>query len=237
MKTSTMLIIAAILVILGCLTVYNYKIKEVYLTREYRSPFRGMEFTPLNGIEKLNLKIGDNINVEVKYGEKEGIWIDKDIKEKISLKITGQTLNLGLVPKKEGDEPIGYGNIILFTRKLNAVSSFSYDVPKAPNRYDHLDQMAISGYKTDHLNLNIGFNTSISLRNMELRKLDANVGDKRYGDAELILSSDTRIDTALLNVPGKSKLSLFDPKIVKTSYNLSDSASVFLNGKVAKMLR
>jgi len=72
---------------------------------------------------------------------------------------------------------------------------------------------------------------------MEMQTFNAIVGSKTSKDAELTLSSDTKINNATLNVPGNSKLTLMDPKIVKTNYLLSDSATVSLNGKVVQMIK
>lgn len=239
MKKSTMLIITAILIIMGSLVAFNYTLKAVYLTGEYKSSFNGMDFTPLNGIEKLIIQTERLSNVQVEYGEKEGIWVDRDIKEKVKFETSQHTLNLGEsdASKQEKSSWIN-GRIVIITKNLNAIATVSNFKPKMGERYPYgSSNVSLKGYHLDQLDLQIESYVSVYLHRMEVQTLNAIVGTKTSEGAELTLSSDTKINNATLNVPGNSKLTMLDPKIVKTNYLLSDSATVSLNGRVVQMIK
>ncbi|MGY0041534.1 hypothetical protein [Pedobacter sp. NJ-S-72] len=239
MKTSTMLIITAILIILGSLVAFNYTLKAVYLTGEYKSRFNGMDFTPINGIEKLNIQTERLSSVQVEYGEKEGIWVGRDIKEKVKFEAHQQTLNLGEsdASKQEKSSWIN-GGIIIITKNLNAIVTVSGYTPKQGERYSYgSSEISLKGYHLGQLDLQITSYASVYLHHMEVQTLNATVGTKTSEGSELTLSSDTKINNAIFNVPGNSKLTLINPKIVKTNYMLSDSATVSLNGKVVQMIK
>ena len=235
MKTSTIMIITAVLITLGCLTAFNFKVKEVYLTGAYKSRFRDMEFTPLKGVEKLDIEGANRHGIQVEQGDKEGIWIRNNIKDRFVVTVDQQTLKLSL--SKLGKE-FGFrswGSVIIITKKLNSVVTGSYLSPK--NEADNAGEVNISGYQGDHLDLQISHGVNIYLGKLQLNTLTANVGDKEQGNAGLTIGSETKINAAQLNVPGSSNLDLQDPKIVKVSYNLSDSATVSLSGKVVRMIK
>ena len=239
MKTSTMLIITAILIILGSLVAFNYTLKAVYLTGEYKSRFNGMDFTPFNGVEKLNIQTERLYSVQVEHGDKEGMWVERDIKEKVKFEVRQQTLSLGEsdASKKEKSTWIN-GRIIIITKNLNAIVTVSNYKPKKGERYPYgLSEISLKGYHLGQLDLQIESYVSIYLHHMVIQTLNAIVGTKTSEGAELTLASDNKINNATLNVPGNSKLTLIDPKIVKTNYMLSDSATVSLNGKVVQMIK
>jgi hypothetical protein len=239
MKTSTMLIIAAIVVTLGCLTAFNYKIKDQYTSGSYKSRFRGMEFTPLSGLEKLNLQAANRIAFTIEQGEKEGIWIRSAIKDKVKFDAGHQTLHVDLTDLgKSSGFYASNGDIIIFTKKLSGVIAAPYFKDsvsaKRPSYYNV--ETTLAGYNLNQLEVEIGKSISVNVRRSAIKNLTANIGNKMDGGAGLIISSDTKIDTARLNVPGKSTLTLLDAKIVKTVYNLADSATVTLNGNLVQLI-
>lgn len=244
MKTSTMFIITAILVTLVSLFAFDYSIKKVYLTGEYKSRFNGMDFTPLSEVEKLNIQTTKLSSVQIEYGAKEGIWIDRSIKEKVKFGVNQHTLNLAASEASIKDKDLWInGKVVIVTRKLNSVTTISdYTTPdEAKRKYERFrdgsSQISMKGYHLGQLDLQVASFVSIYLDRMEVQTLNATVGTKTGYGAELTLASDTKINNATLNVPGNSKLTLLDPKIVKTNYLLSDSATVSLNGRVVQMIK
>lgn len=244
MKTSTMFIITAILVTLVSLFAFDYSIKKVYLTGEYKSRFNGMDFTPLSEVEKLNIETAKLRGIQIEYGAKEGIWIDRSIKEKIKFDVNQHTLNLGASEASKNDKDLWInGHIVIVTKKLSGVATISDFISsdEAIKKHERFregsSQIIMEGYNLGQLDLQIASFVSIYLHRMEVQTLNATVGTKIGYGAELTLSSDTKINNATLNVPGNSKLTMLDPKIVKTNYLLSDSATVSLNGRVVQMIK
>lgn len=236
MKKSSIMIITAVLVTLGSLTAFNIDVKKVYLTGAYKSRFRDMEFKSLKGIENLDLQNADEMGIEVQYGTKEGIWIHKSVKDQITANIEGQTLKIGIDKNTKEDRAIGWGRVIIITKKLSKVSTTSH-LHIVQDNYYYAAQVSISGYQEGNLDLQISDGVSFSLSSCKLDKLTANIGDVKYGKGDLHMGSDMKINTATFNIPGASSLNLEAPNITKVTYNLSDSATVTLSGKLVQMIK
>jgi len=237
MKTSTLLITIAILLTLGCLTAFNIDMKKTYLSGNYKNRFKNMEFIPFSGVEKLRLRDADIIGIKVEKGNKEGIWIDNHLEGEVTLKVIADELLLGLSDKGKVTKSFSYTNeIIIVTRELKNLSA-EPSAKKDEDKHYGKTQITVSGYQSAALNLEIGSGVGISLQEMNLSLLKAVIGDKNTGNAELTLSSDTKIDSAMFTIPGAGKLTLMDPKILKTSYNLSDQASITLSGKLVHLVK
>jgi len=237
MKTSTILITIGFLFTLGCLTAFNYGMKESYLAGTYKSRFKDMDFTPAKGIENIDLQSANLLGAGIEYGEKEGVWIGKGVKNNILLEIKQHTLTLDLTAKSKMEGYRVWNNdIIIVTKTLNSVVAVPYF--KNKNSEGMPDEgTSLKGFHQDHLDLQIGQSVSITLNDLQLNTLKATVGDKLKGGAKLVLSSNIKINTAVINVPGASSLLLLGPEIIKASYSLSDSATVSLFGKTVKMIK
>ena len=237
MKISTILITIGFLFTIGCLTAFNYGMKESYLAGTYKSRFKDMDFTPAKGIENIDLQSANLLGAEIEYGEKEGIWINKGVKDHLMLKVKQHTLTLDLTANSKMDGFKVWGNdIVIVIKTLNSVVAAPYFKNKSFEVM--FDQgTSLKGFHQDHLDLQIGQFVSMTLNDLQLNTLNASVGDKLKGGAKLVLSSDIKINNAIVNVPGASSLLLLDPEIKNASYNLSDSATVSLFGKTVKMIK
>lgn len=236
MKTSTMIIITAVVIIMGCLTAFNYNLKGEYLSGEYKSRFKNMDFTSLKGIEELDLRDANLLGIRIEQGNKEGIWISKDISDKVHFKVDAQLFTL-TADHDNGDGFIMQdGGVIIVTKSLNAVKT-SPDVQDSKKYYRGSSEVSINGYQLGQLDVQVCKDVRLSLNNMKMNSLHAAVGDKTYGSAELLISSDTKINTAQMDLPGASRLTLLNPTIIKATYNLSDSATVTLSGKAVQMIK
>lgn len=237
MKTSTMLLITAILVVFGCLTAFNIDLKKSYLTGEYKSRFRDMKFTPLKGIDEIDIQTADLYAVSIEQGDKEGIWISKNDGFKINFTTKQNTLFL----HDGGEAERSWGTVVIITKKLKTVVTQS--VPKlrtVNNGYvmpDEVTSATITGYQLSHLDLRVSSAVKVFFNMMQIDTLNATIGNKQKGGAELVLSPNTKINSAQFEVPGNGKLTLMNPNITKSSYLLSDSATVTLNGKPTHLLQ
>lgn len=236
MKTSTMIIITAVVIIMGCLTAFNYNLKGEYLSGEYKSRFKNMDFTSLKGIEKLDIQHANLLGVLIEQGDKEGVWINRDIIDQVHYKVNAQVLTL----RADQGETDGFvaqrGGVIIVTKMLNTVKTSPY-TKESKGYFRGPGEISINGYQLDRLDLEVGKDVRVSLNNMKLNSLHAAVGDKAHGRAELLISADTKINTAQMDLPGASRLTLLNPTIVKATYNICDSATVTLSGKVVQMIK
>jgi hypothetical protein len=237
MKTSSMLIGIALLLIVGCLTAFNIELKKEYLTGNYKSKFKDMEFVALKGVAQLNIQDANVLIVDIEQGAKEGIWLRKSTMENIQYKANGQLLALGL---STSGKSAGYRSartdVILVTHQLNKVNTHTDDGKNNLVEYG-ANNLRISGYNAKAFDLVLSPSVGIEMNTMTIGSLSAVIGGQAKGNASLQITGNTQINSASFNVPGASKLTLTDARITKTVYQLSDSATVTLNGKLMNMIR
>lgn len=241
MKTSNMLLLTSVLVVLGCLTAYNFGLKAIYQTKDYKNEFSGMTFSALNGVEKLILKSANLMDVQIKKGNKEGVWVNKKLKDRLDISIDKQTASIGLAARNEKEElrePSGI-RLIIFTKNLNSVITNSIaDSGKVEDHAAHrTGSIEIRGYHSDNFQLTLSPATEVSMDYMQLNNFQSVVGTKTGYSSSLILASDNKINAAQFDIPGNGGLVLNNPKIIKAKYNLSERASVSLDGKVVQQLK
>lgn len=236
MKKSTIMITAAVLIILGSLTAFNLKIKQIYLTGSYKSRFNGMDFTPMNGLENVDIQYANRLGIRIEQGDKEGVWIREDYKKNYVLAFNQHTLKLDVTKKVKEEDRHFWGDVIIITRTLKSVQTTAF-LEKGQNPTFYSGTVDLKNFKVLNLDLQVSLGVTVSLYKMQLDTLNAVVGDTKSGNASLFIASDTKINSANLNVPGKSLLTLANPTITKAIYNLSDSATVSVNGKLVQLIK
>jgi uncharacterized protein YdeI (BOF family) len=236
MKTSTIMIITAVLVTFASLTAFNIDVKKVYQSGAYKSRFRGMDFTSLNGVNDISILTADRMSVKIEHGEKEGIWISSSEKQDVIPRVKGNTLELDLAAESKTTGFRSWADIIIITKNVAKLHLVSGDGNHDPNGYENGD-IQMKGYKLNDFDLSISKFVNVNLNANTIKNLKAQVGNEKEGKARLSISSDSEINTAQFNVPGASTLQLYNPKLVKAVYNLSDSATVTLNGKVVQTIK
>lgn len=233
MKLSTIFIIATAVVSLGMLTAYNFSLKASYQKGGYKDRFNEMEFSSVKGLTAVQINAANKFAIKIEKGGKEGLWIRDGIKDLVKISQAGATLTIDLTDEaKKRYFNNNEDDIILFSNTLNAVSTVPYFTKEEDEggwRHDNGD-IRITGLNVDALNLRIGKFTSIYMNHVKAGILKATVGEAGAEGSALTVDSSNEIAFADLSVPGKSKISLLNPKIVKTRYDLSDSATVTLNG-------
>lgn len=239
MKKSNMLIITAIVVLLGMSVTYNFSLKAAYKAGNYKNPFYGSDFQEIKNIETLNLTAANVMSVAVEPGQKEGVWLKKEIKDQVVLKHSGKTLTIGL-SDKSGSVSRNFGprSIVVVTNSLRKLGTASFwpEGTKNKDNYGYWSEVNLNGIKGENLELMIADYTYVNLDKVSLKKLLAVVGDGK-GTASLSLEPDNQIESADFEVPGAGRVALNNPKVVKTRYNLSDKATVILNGAALDVIK
>lgn len=240
MKTSNILIIAAIIVLLGMTTAYNFSLKAAYRTGSYKDPFRGGEFQEMKNIEILNINAANIMSVVVEPGQKEGVWVKREIKDRIVLNQVGSALTISLVDEDRNENGnFGGQDIIVVTNSLSKLKTTAFWANEKKENDGNAYYWAEVNLKMitgTNLELQIADYTSVTMNKVNLKTLKAVVGTVS-GGAGLNLDPDNQIEFADFEIPGAGKLSLNNPKIVKTRYSLSDKATVTLNGAALQEIK
>ena len=228
------MVLPVVLIVTG-LTFYNFKRKELYNANNYKSRYKDMEFMPTPGIERLDIRSANAIDINIEYGTKEGIWIYKSQRKIIKRTVKDNILSLDFIAKLEDKNSFRSSAMILVTKNLKSVVTspgFKDFNNNAPHR-----SISISNYVLDQLDLKIAPQIDMSLHNLKVNTLTAVIGNETQDWAELALNSTVTVNHASFDVPGKGKLDLSNPKISKVSYHLSDSARVSLSGKALEVIK
>ncbi|SHH06819.1 hypothetical protein [Pedobacter caeni] len=239
MKLSTICIIAAAIVSLGMLTAYNFSLKASYQKGGYKDRFNNLEFSNVKDLTELQINCANKFNISVEKGPKEGLWIKDELKELIKVtQVEGRlTIDMTDEAKKLGYR-IDEGDIILFSNSLSTINTVAYfNKEQMENKwFFNNGEIRIKGLTGDLLDLRIGRFTSVYMDHVKVATLKARVGEAGSEGSSLTVDSANHIAFADLSIPGTNKIELLNPKIIKTRYNLSDSATVSLNGEALKQI-
>jgi hypothetical protein len=238
MKTSTTLIIAAAGIMLAGLILYNFSLKASFDNGDYKNRYYGLKFTPLTNLNEIHVESANKIAVQIEKGSKEGIWIKEKTSDKLKWAVTGGVLNINLTDKakKDGDR-IYQQDIIIVAKQIDKVITHPYFANAEEEKSAYISgSIGVKGFHQDQMDLILDNSTMLDLSKTTLNTLNAKIGLKPVGSATLNITTDNNIKTAVFSIPGAGNLSLLNPTIIKTNYQLSDKATVTLNGSPLKML-
>ncbi len=237
MKTSNKLLLAAILIIIISMVTYDFALRAEYLKGTYKSPFYEMEKLNIEGFTVLDNSAANLISVQIKYGKTYGIYISKDVKDKLHISKKGNILFIDVADKIKPNIDPYRNSIIIVCPLLDKVITSSLII-KAVAEWDNYNgTTAISGFNQQDLSLIVNKSTSIKLEKNKIGYLQGLVGDSLTKNASLFIPSNNQINDAVIKVAGKNQLSIENPKISRNSLTISDSAIVNLGGSILKQLQ
>lgn len=236
MKTSTILILSAIAVVFISLTAFNFNLKASFAEGNYKNRFYGLEFIPIKNINEIDVMNGNRTSFTIEQGDREGIWVAKGDREEITWKQIGDTLQIGLSAKNDESRSYVYlNNMTVIVNKPNKISIHAGSNNNNEMQWNN-GSITIKGLKQEQFDLHADNYTSVILTGSQLNQLKSTIGMKGPGASALELAKDNVIQSADFKVEGESALKLNSPRIIKTNYQLSDQATVTLNGKALKTL-
>lgn len=237
MKLSNLFIIAAAVVSLAMLTAYNFSLKASYQKGGYKDRFNELEFNNAKDLTELQINCANRFNISVERGPKEGLWIRDKVKKSVKVTLVDGRLTIDMTDEaKELGFRTNLGDIILLSNSLNTINTVPYfNKEQIEKKWFYNDgEIRIKGLAGDLLDLQLGRFTAVYIDDVKVKTLKAMVGEAGSEGATLTVDAANQIAFADLSIPGKNKIELLNPKIVKTHYNLSDSAIVTLSGDVLK---
>ncbi len=219
---------------LGMMTAFNFSLKSAYLTGGYKNRFREQTFTG-GRVSEINVK-APGMHITVEHGLKEGVWVPDYSHDQVQIALKDGILTLSVSDTSATNRNVVAG-ITVVTNQLNKLNLLPLVSSTVAARGYQASSVVIAGLKTDSLTVQMADFTFLELKGVEMRGFKAVVGDETHGSSSLSIDPASRIGFADISVPGRSTLSLSNAKIVKTRYNLGDSATVVLNGSVLKTLQ
>lgn len=235
MKVSTILIIAAVSASVIALTAFNLMQKSFYQGGEWKNRFYGMEYVPLKGITDIELADAEKMQVNIEKGDKEGLYIRETSKEHVTWTKDGNKLKFEVTKKAKSGAPFRNEDFVLVLRQIDHLKTSPYVPLKFQKEYPRAE-VTIQGFKQNYLQLDLGKQGAVKLEQMDLDSLSATIGNTE-GKASLRIQEDSKIRKAEFTIPGESGLILNNPNITKATYNVSDKATVMLNGNALQVLK
>jgi len=246
MKTSNKILMAAALVLIAWLVIYDNALKAEYVKGDFKKPHYHMQQLSFSNFNTIEHNAGNIIGLQVEKGPY-GVWVDDYIKDKINISQNGQTLVITNTSKENVND---YRGIIISCPDVISITSNPFINPKKATGDRYLRQngnsmiieyfqhetILVTGFNQPVMNLQANQFTEFELKKNTLGQLNAKVGDKQRGQAGLTIDADNNISTADLQVPGKSTLTLDNVTINKVTYKVTDSAEVTLTGKAVHLL-
>jgi len=245
MKTSNKILIAATVVVLAWLIVFDMTLKAEYVKGDYNKPHYHMHQLGFSNFNIIEHNAGNIIGIRVEKGPY-GVWMDDYLKDKITVSQHDKTLLIECTSK----EDFGGNGVIITCPDLVAITTNPLIRPgnNPGGRYsrksgtsliiDYFPHATSTVTGFDQLSMTIVANefTVIDMEKNTLGQLNAKVGDSKKGNAGVIITTNNKITFADFQVPGKSTLTLDNVVINKVTYKIADSADVHLTGKAVHLL-
>ena len=220
MKTSNKLLVAlACIIVIGMTSFtillkaeYNNKVAKIDISKQV------IKLKPFNNLELISLEDYDNINVEIEEGT------EYSIKNVPNAKVVGESLKI------DSSSEI-YGKIIITVPKIPAISLQGYEI-----------SVKINGKSTKFANSNLAVNSTatgdLTLNNCDLTAVNIKADNAevkhnwrddwdRYYHFHL---KDSKVANSDISLKGKSTLSLNKTALLSPKFDLSDSASITIEG-------
>lgn len=237
MKTSTMLLIASVAIILISLTAYNFTLRASYLNGDYKNPYYGLTFNPLREINGLHLASANSFQLRIIQGKKQGMYVSERVKGRFTYQIVDGKIRMDLTKNsRDGGFNIYEDDLILVLSRLDTLELEPYYKTKEGQDRYLSGRISIKGFNQEGMFLNLGTGSMVSMDSLKIGKLRALVGNEGAGLSKLSIREGV-YQSVFFDVPGAGSLELLNPEITKSVYSLSKNASVTLNGKALKNIR
>lgn len=246
MKTSNILLLTALVVLLSALATYNIALKAEYKTEKYRDPYRNYIAMDFSGFEEIEVNAGDMLNVLIEPGDEHAVYLYKGNDDVVQIGQENKILqvNVSIDEKQKGVRGWGSPHLIIKTPSLktvranatHALNGKSVTNPKRLTPLNHLNT-TIKGFKQDSLRLELDNGVIVQLNNNTLKRLSAVAGTSPESESKLRILEGNNIQQANLDIRNRSHLALQGIAIPELQYNLSEQAQVELSGNALAVLR
>ncbi|WP_299701986.1 DUF2807 domain-containing protein [uncultured Pontibacter sp.] len=247
MKTSNILLLTALLVLLFTLGAYNMALKTQYTSGEYKNPLQNHTLLNFKDFDEIDVRSGHFLSIKVEPSDQHEVYLQNTSNERIHITQDGNRLNIEVSPESDGRLDIarqGPFNIIIrvpYVKKIrtDAMYMFNGEARTTQNqpRYPDSYGVTVEGLAQDSLMLEVENGSNILLRKSEIGFLQAIAGRNPNSESRLQLMSSNKVQQADIAILNKGQLVMQDVAIPQLSYSLSDSAKVELSGASLAIIR
>ena len=235
MKTSNKLLLAALLVLLISLTLYDTALRAEYRKGTFRDPFKDFVTLNLKDFNALDLPAASQASVRIEPGPYQ-VRVYKPLNEFLQASQHGRQLTLALRFPNDDHSFLDQNQpaIVITCPSLIALrtnATYSMD-NQSKTKHTQADwnpqQVLVQGFRQDSLLVQADNGSQVALLNNTLQRLRVVATS---GAPVLHLPAGNRIAQATLQLGARSHLELGDLTIPELCYQFSDSATVSLPGR------
>lgn len=237
MKTSNILLVAAVALVLGALATYNVALRAEYRTGNYKNPLHNYQALGLRNFDKVTVPSASGLKVSVTAGPF-AVHVSKDAADYVRVTQQGQQLVVSLNYPKEL-ERLGQREAVRITcprlAALTTEGTYTVAGQVQTTELQGGGEVEINGFRQDSLTLHQHQNNKVRLVGNTLNLLRAAASTRAGNEPSLEIGPDNRIQAADLTIGHRGHLTLAIA-IPRLRYQFSDSASVRLTGAAARSL-
>ncbi len=238
MKTSHKFFIAAVLLMIVNLALYDQDLRHEWLNGDYRDPYRNFVPIDFKHFSAIRLNAGSAANIILVQGPFK-ILASPTAVPMLRLRQVGDTLII------DAEFSFSYRNTpstyVLYIA-CPTLTSVQIDTYYQLDKVRITDTLAsedfswkrsvIQGFTIDSLQLYADHAANIECRNDTIASLQAVIGASVGSAANFIVGKDNKINQSHINVLNKSRLWLQDTGQAQLHYHIADSGRLILNGRV-----
>lgn len=214
MKTSNKLLAALAFIILVGMTSFTILLKTEYKKAISKSDISKQEIK-LKAFDKLEIFVENGIDVSIEEGT------EYNIKNVLNAKVIGTTLKIDSLTNV-------YGNVIITVPKLPSIALKGYEITVNVNGKTNKfanNNLNINSTATGNLNINNCDFTNVTIKTENIAISDS--WQESYYHFHFI---NSKVSNSDITLKGKATLLLKNTALLSPTFNLSDSASISIEG-------
>ena len=244
MKTSSKLVLAAVILLVVALFAYDNLLKTEYLSGKYKDTYSDYRTLNFKDFDAADLPSSTASNVKFIQGPF-SVRIAPDALNYTSVKQTGNRLRVAV--NFDGNY---YNNrfdylLIISCPKLTEVNASAvYGKYKGTQTYIdttvredwHMRQVLVEGFNEDSISLKQNYASTIVLSGNHIRAVKAVIGTSDSSGSKIIIRKDNQIKQANITVLNRATLMLDGKAIQNLNYRLADSAKIIFTGAAQNII-
>ena len=242
MKASSKFLLAAAVITLLSLVVYDLLLRAEYSSGNYSDPYRNFITLNCKDFDTLDLPSSTAANVKIVQGPF-SIRMDQNAEDFVQLKNEGRRLQIKA--GFEGNYQTTSSKYILMIScpRLSALNtnagywSNNAEVTDTIVREDwNMRQVLVDGFNEDSLYISQDYGSTVVLANNHIRVISAMIGKSPRSGSSLVIQDNNEFGNAQLDIQNSSKLFLDNARIQNLSIQLGDRSKLIITGKAKNLL-
>jgi hypothetical protein len=243
MKTSNVLLLTALLLVIGFLATYNLALLAEYRQGSYKDPYARFTALNLRDFNTIEVNAASKMGIKIMQGPYQ-VRVFNDLAKVIKIKQSGKTLTVDLdLPEEDQLYGVPYHVVIscptvnaLRTKAVYQVAGKTRTDTKIPEPYLNFNTL-VEGFTQDSLNLQLDNSGVVNLTSNKLQKLTAQLGVSAGSTNTLAIAKSNLLPQVTIDMRHKSELVLTDIQIPEFNYQFSDSSKVTCSGAALSIFK